>query len=159
MIRLIPDIAWRERLSIAIDAYCASTLDGGAPILGKSAVLSTAPETLSDLSKRLGVRTGRIAQAIDQSATESETVRLTATGRRRRVVSATSAARVAQALSEPLAMKTAARLLGLPPSRVRALVEAGMLTSSEERLLRSEVQRLASTPFPKRGDFRAGVGT
>ena len=149
---LMADESWQVKLASAIDAYCARSLSGDSPIIGRSAVLSAGPMTIKEISQRLGKRVEAIAQVLDRADAPVGVVRVTAQGRRRRVVRDADVTRLATVLSEPIAAKTAARLLALPASRVNALVRAGLLTSKDGRLVRSELAALASRPhLPQAG--------
>jgi hypothetical protein len=144
---LTADETWRLKLSSAIDAYCARSLSGDAPIIGRSEVLSASPMTIKEISARLGKRVEAIAQAIDGADAPVGFVRVTPKGRRRRVVRDADVTRLATVLSEPIAVKAAARKLALPASRVNALVRAGLLSSKDGRLVRSELTALATLPL------------
>lgn len=139
---LIDEPAWRERVVIAIDAYCAGTVGGPAPIIGRNALLTSGPATLKEISARLGCKVESVARAIDSASADIGGVRVTARGRRRRVIGDADVMRLGEALKEPIALKTAARQLGLPTSRLMALAHAGMLSLPNGRLLRSELSAL-----------------
>lgn len=145
---LMADEAWRTKLANAIDAYCAQSLTGDAPIISRSAVLSASPMTMKDISERLGKRVEAIAQLLDDADAPCGVVRVTANGRRRRVVRDADVTRLAAVLGEPIAVKTAARQLALPVSRVNALVRAGLLSSKNGRVFRSELASLTAMPLP-----------
>lgn len=147
MCGLVVDEGWRAKLSSAIDAYCATSLSGVAPIIGRNAVLTEGPKTLKEISEQLGRRVETIAQVLDGAAVPIGSVRVSAQGRRRRVVGEADMSRLASVLGEPVAMKNAARLLALPVSRVQALVSAGVLNASGGQLIRSEIAKLTAWPL------------
>ena len=144
---LIADEAWRVKLASAIAAYCAGSLSGDAPIIGRNAVLSAGPLTLKEISKCLGKGVKSIAQVLDGADAPVGVVRVTAQGRRRRVLPDADVPRLASILSQPVAVKTASRQLALPVSRVHALVRAGILSSTGGRVARSELAALTSLPL------------
>lgn len=139
---LVAEPAWRERITTAIDSFCASTVGGPAPIIGRNAVLSSGPSTLKEISARLGRKVESIAKAIDASGAGLGAVRVTAAGRRRRVVGDAALAKLKEALNEPIALKAAARQLRLPVSRLSALVDAGLLSLPNGSLLKAELAAL-----------------
>ncbi|MBC7379613.1 MAG: hypothetical protein H7346_19535 [Burkholderiaceae bacterium] len=141
--KLIPEGIWRQRVQDAIDSYCGASLASSAPIVGRNAVLRTNPMTIMQVATRLGRRFESVAQAIDRCGEGVRGTRVTAQGRLRRVVSEGDLPNLTSFLMEPISIKTAARLMALPGSRVLAMVSAGLLDQSDGRLVRSQVLALA----------------
>ncbi|MBY0235417.1 MAG: hypothetical protein K2W93_10570 [Burkholderiaceae bacterium] len=147
LVKLIPEGALRQRVQIAIDDYCSGSLTSSSPIVGRNAVLRTGPMTIKQLATKLGRRFESVALALDSQGDGLRGTRVTALGRRRRVVSEADLPKLSAQLREPISIKEAARLTALPAARVRALVSAGLLSEVDQRLVRSEVQGL-SRPQP-----------
>jgi len=143
---LLSDAFWREQVARAIDSYCVRTLASEIPIVGRNAVLSSGPMTMKQVADRLGLGIVKVARTIDSQCSTIRGTRVTANGRRRRVVSEEDLAHIATVLDETVAVKQAARLLALPVSRVRSLIRAGLLTAKGGFLVRSDVVALASSP-------------
>lgn len=144
----ISDPDWRLRLAGAINAYCARTQNSRAPILGRSSVLHCRPMTLKELASKVGRGTTKVALAADRQGAGIRGVRVTANGRRRRVVAEQDVALISADLDEAIALKRAGRLLDLPVSRIRALVQAGMIGSIGQAVRHADIvviARLASS--------------
>lgn len=139
---LISDIEWKDRVATAIDCYCADTLTGSAPIVGRNAVLRSGPKTLKDVAESLGRRFEAVSHAIDFNEATIRGKRVTAQGRLRRVIAEKDMAALAELLDEPTTVKCGARSLAMPRSRIHALVDAGVLSMTRNRLKRSEIAQL-----------------
>lgn len=143
LVKQIPEGAWRQRVQIAIDGYCSGSLSSSSPIVGRNAVLRTGPMTIKQVATTLGRRSESVARVLDRHGDGLSGTRVTALGRRRRVVSEVDLPKLSSQLNEPIAVRTAARLMALPASRVRAMVSAGLLDEVDQRLVRSQVLALS----------------
>lgn len=141
----ITDAAWRERVATAIDGYCAMSLVGDSPIIARSPLVTSRLMTLKQISGSLGKRVESIAGAIDSGLAEVGSVRITARGRRRRLVREADLSRLVAACDDSAPIKTIARHLAIPAKRVHALAEAGHVSFKGRGLLRSEVAALESS--------------
>lgn len=155
---LIHDEVWRERIEEAIRDYCAGSLAGAAPVFGRSAVLRTGPMTLKQIATRLGTRVETVACAIDAHGEGFRGKRVTAQGRRRRIVGDSDLPGLEDLLREPITVTGAARLLALPVSRLRAIVRAGLLAQVNGRLGRGQVMAFAD-PVLHGVQITAGAST
>lgn len=143
---LIPDGVWRGRVEDVIRDYCANSLSGSAPILGRNAVFRAGPMTLKQVATRLGTRVELVARAFDAHGEELRGKRVTAHGRQRRIVGEKDLPRLSALLRERITATEAARLLALPVARVRAMVRSGLLYEVNGGFGRSQVEAFAKRP-------------
>lgn len=142
LIKLLPRGIWRARLVDAIEGYCVRSRSTASPIVGRNAILVTGPKTIKQIATGLRRRTESVTRAVDLQIGGLVPKRVTPHGRVHRFIPESSLRALDAALAEPVEIKRAARMVALPASRVRALLQAGILTQVQGRVSLSELTAL-----------------
>lgn len=136
------DEPWREQVAKELGAYVAASHRSEAPILGRNVPGDRHP-TISQIARGLGMRSTTLVAVLDRLPSAPIATRTTAHGRSRRLVPMEAIPQVQQQLSDEISIKAAARLIGLNSSRIRQLIDAGLLKQLRRRLSRKEVSGLS----------------
>lgn len=139
----IRDPAWRAKLTEAVGDYVGSHRRGLPSLVWKNAP-GDRPPSVATVAKGLGIGTARLTGALDGLAKGGVPTRRTAGGRCRRVVSDEAAMAAKEFLNSRIALKPAARLLGLSVPRLKQLITEGVFDTSDGKLDRAAVAGLCS---------------
>lgn len=142
----LPDRAWRERVARELGSYASASLESDLPIVGRN-VPGPRPPTVAQIARQLGMRSSKLAAALDSLPDAQVALRVTAGGRRRRLVSAEAVRQVQQQRLDEISVKEAARMTGLSSSRINQLVDAGLLQKRSNRMSRKTVHDFAASLF------------
>lgn len=147
LIKLLPEGIWRDRVVDVVEGYCIRSRSTASPIVGRNAILAMGPKTIKEIATGLRRRTESVTRAVDLCSGELIPKRVTQQGRVRRVIPESSLRALDATLAEPVEIKKAARMLSLPASRVRALLQAGILTQLQGRVRLSELNALSPSAY------------
>lgn len=137
----IRDRSWRAKVANAVGDYVGSSRPGHAPLVWKSAP-GCRPPSVVEVARSLGIGAARLAGALDGLAHGGVSIRRTAGGRFRRLVSADAAKAAKTVLDSQVAPKPAARMLGVSVSRLKQLISEGVFDLSHGMLDRLAVTAL-----------------
>lgn len=132
------DAAWRARIASALGAYASLSRHTPSPIAGKN-VPGGRHATMSGIARQLGVRTERLVAELDRLPGVAVATRITAGGRRRRMVGAAAIEDVRLVILDEISIKQAAKLCGLSAARIRQLIGDERLVTRACRLSRAAV--------------------
>ena len=134
-------ITWRQAIADAVDLCVRGECEAGRPLIGKNWFVATRIATANEHAKQLGVSYRRLRRVLG-GGDPMGFRRITSGGRLRSVLSAEDVAIVSARLHDPMAMKTAARELGIKVTRLAELARSGSLARAEDgRLSRGDIQR------------------
>lgn len=137
----IRDKTWRAKLTEAVGHYVTSSRTGHGPLAWKNAP-GCRPPSVAKVARGMGIGAARLAGTLDGLGHSGVSTRRTAGGRFRRLVSAEAAKAAKELLDSRVALKPAARLLGLSVSRLEQLIAIGSLNVSNGMLDRRAVTAL-----------------
>lgn len=137
-LRKLGDASWRERITKELGAYIAASRTSGMPIVGRNAP-GERPATIAQIARDLGMGSATLVAALDRLPGDCVPTRRTSQGRSRRLLSGEAVAQIQQLRTDEISSKASARILGLSFSRIRHLVEAGLLKERQHRLSREDV--------------------
>jgi hypothetical protein len=140
--RMIRDLAcdhWRSRVHEALEGYVADSVTTEHPILKPSKKASELRPNRMKLAQDLSVGKRRLTRLIDTLPPEQLLVRRGRSGRRRIMVRGDHLQLFQQHLNDTISLTSVARLLGIQPSRVTALVVSGELHRKGTGFSRNEV--------------------
>lgn len=135
------DGPWRARIARELGAYVAASHRSEAPIVGRNVPGGRHP-TVAQIARGLGMRSTTLVAALDRLPAAPIARRTTAHGRSRRLILKEAIPQVRQLRADEISIKASARLIGLSVSRIKQLVDAGLLKQHWRRLSRQEVSNL-----------------
>lgn len=137
---LLSSGTWQRRVVMAMDEYCRRSLVTASPVVGRNEVLTTRPKTIKQIASQLGCRSESVVKLLDAQSDGLHRWRRSSGGRTRRVVAEGDISKLRVLLTQSLQIKSAARLLALPVSRLIALLQAGTLNLVDGRVRRGDLQ-------------------
>lgn len=142
-LRKLPDAPWRERVTLALQDLCG----GGTGLLpafsSKSPSLAGKALSPREAAARLGIGSVRTRKLVAALPGREPEVRA-AGGRQKVALSESDVETIRQSLRERISTKDAARLLGLTPRRVTALLSSGVIPGLDGKINRSAIQAWVS---------------
>lgn len=135
------DGPWRDRIAKELGAYVAASHRSEAPIVGRNVPGDRHP-TVAQIARGLGMRSTTLVAALDRLPAAPVARRTTAHGRSRRLILKEAIPQVRLLRADEISIKASARLIGLSVSRIKQLVDAGLLMQHRRRLSRQQVSNL-----------------
>jgi hypothetical protein len=144
--RMIRDLAsdyWRRHVRKTLTDYVADSVTSLHPICKPAKGASEFQPSRAKLAQDLKVGRRRLTRLIDTLPPEQLLVRRAGSGRRRMIVRDDHIQMLQQHLNDTISLAEVARLLGVQPDRIKALVVAGELHRNGVAFSRSEVLELS----------------
>lgn len=144
MLKRIGDPVWRERIERVLHDYVRETQRTETPLIQRASLSNPVLTSQTRAAADLGVRLETIQSAMSRGKVTCLATRHTPGGRVRRVFNEKDIQSLSFAISDPIGLKPAARLLGLNVRRIRDLAFSGRIEIKADRVSRRDVEALSA---------------